>query len=174
MISEIAKRYADATFSLFEENELLGMQSTCKELIKMLKENNDVVELFDNRFIEKAERISLVDKTFVDLDIRLKNLIKVVIDNNRVKFLLEIFDAINSLINQHYNVLEGIVYSAFKLSDEEIQKVELKISEVEQQKCSLKNVIDSSLIGGIKVAISSHVYDNSIKNKIEKMKIDLA
>ena len=174
MTSEIAKRYADATFSLFEENELLSMQSTCKELIKMLKENNDVVELFNNRFIEKSERVSLVDKTFIDLDFRLKNLIKVVIDNNRVKFLLEIFEGINSLINQHYNVLEGIVYSAFKLSDEEIQKVEQKISEVEQRKCSLRNVIDSSLIGGIKVAISSHVYDNSIKNKIEKMKIDLA
>lgn len=174
MISEIAKRYADATFSLFEENELLSMQSTCKELIKLLKSSDDIFALFDNRFIEKAERVALVDKTFVDLDYRLKNLIKVVIDNNRVKYLLEIFDGINSLVNQHYKVLEGIVYSAFKLSEEEISRIEKKISEVEHQKCSLKNEIDSSLIGGIKVAISSHVYDNSIKNKIEKMKIDLA
>lgn len=174
MISELAKRYADATFSLFEENELLGMQEECKSLIKLFKNDNSVVDLFDNRFIEKGERVALVDKTFVDLDLRLKNLIKVVIDNNRVKYLLEIFEGINSLINQHFHVLEGIVYSAFKLSEEEITKVEEKISAIEHQKCSLKNEIDSSLIGGIKVAISSHVYDNSIKNKLEKMKIDLA
>lgn len=173
MISEISKRYAYATFSLFKEEELLDMQKITKQLIKLFKDDKSRIDLFDNRFIEKSERVSLVDKTFVDLDVRLKNLIKVVINNNRAKYLIEIFEAINSLINQHFGVLEGYIFSAFPLDEKQIKNVEEKISKLEGKKCSLSLIIDSTLIGGIKVSISSHVYDNTIKNRIEKMKIDL-
>ena len=173
MISELSKRYAQATFSLFKEEELLDMQQECKELIKLFKENNEIIALLDNRFIEKDERISLVDKFFANIDERYKNLIKVVVNNNRTKFLKEIFEAINSLINQHFNVLEGYVFSAFPLDEKQIKKVEEKISSLEGKKCQLQLVIDQNLIGGIKVSISSHVYDNSILNRIEQMKVDL-
>ena len=173
MISEISKRYADATYSLFNENELLDMQKECKELIVLFKENKDVSRLLDNRFVKKEERISLADKIFTNIDSRFKNLIKVVINNNRISYMDEILDGINSLINQHFGILEGLLYSPFELSKEQIKKVEEKISRLEGKKCSLTLIIDPNLIGGIKVSISSHVYDNSIENKIEQMKINL-
>ena len=173
MISEISKRYADATYSLFNENELLDMQKECKELIVLFKENKEVSRLLDNRFVKKEERISLADKIFTNIDSRFKNLIKVVINNNRISYMDEILDGINSLINQHFGVLEGLLYSPFELSKEQIKKVEEKISQLEGKKCSLTLIIDPNLIGGIKVSISSHVYDNSIENKIEQMKINL-
>ena len=173
MVSEISKRYAYATFSLLKEEELLDLQQECKDLIKLFKEDKAVIELFDNRFIEKEERINLVDKSFSNIDVRFKNLIKVIVNNNRAKYLSEIFEGINSLINQHFGVLEGFVFSPFKLSEEQIKSIEEKISKLEGKKCSLSLIIDETLIGGVKVSISSHVYDNSIKNRIEKMKIDL-
>ena len=37
----------------------------------------------------------------------------------------------------------------------------------------LINKIDHNLIGGIKVVINGRIYDGSIKNKLENMKIDL-
>ena len=48
-----------------------------------------------------------------------------------------------------------------------------KISEIEKVPCELKNIIDATIIGGVKVAINGHVYDGSIANKIEQMRLTL-
>ena len=37
----------------------------------------------------------------------------------------------------------------------------------------LINIIDPSLIGGVKVVINDHIYDGSIKHHIDNMKLSL-
>ena len=68
---------------------------------------------------------------------------------------------------------EGLIYSAFPLNKETINKIKTKISQIEKMDVELISRIDPSLIGGVKVVINSHVYDGSIKNQLEKMQIDL-
>ena len=75
--------------------------------------------------------------------------------------------------NEELNVLEGIVYSTIPLTEKEIKKLEDACKSKLSQDVELKNKIDPSLIGGVKIAISDHVFDGSIKGKLESLKLNL-
>ena len=65
------------------------------------------------------------------------------------------------------------MYSTEKLSEEQLEKLNNTISEVEKRPTDLKNIIDPLLIGGVKVVINDHIYDGSIKHHLENMKLTL-
>ena len=88
-------------------------------------------------------------------------------------YLIEIFDGFNSLVNEYRGVKEGLVYSTEKLSEKQLSDLNKKISEVEKMPTELRNIIDPSLIGGVKIVINDHIYDGSIKHHIEDMRTSL-
>ena len=171
---ELTSRYAQALFSLKRDSDKVEeAQKEIKELIKVIKDNPDFLTLLNAPYIDKEERIKIVDKVFTSVDEDIKNLIKIVIENNRALYLLQIFEDFNSLANEYRGVKEGLVYSAMPISDKEIEKITKTISEIEKCPIELKNIIDPSLIGGVKVVINDHIYDGTIKHHIENMKLTL-
>ncbi len=66
--------------------------------------------------------------------------------------------------------MEGLLISAFKLDDEKVKQIEDKFSKYIGQKVELKQEVDKSLLGGFIVHIRSHLYDYSLKRRLEEMK----
>lgn len=58
-----------------------------------------------------------------------------------------------------------VVESAQQLSSSDLKK----ISNLVNKKLTIENIIDPSLLGGIKIKIGDVVYDNSLKNKIDQL-----
>ena len=173
-MNQIAQTYSEALFSLgLEEKKLSKLQDETKALSEIIEDNEDFLLLLDSRFLERKERQESVSKILKDFDPDIVNLLKVIIDNNRVQYIKDILQAFNSLCNEYKGVKEGLIYSAFPLNKETINKIKNKISQIEKMDVELIARIDPSLIGGVKVVINSHVYDGSIKNQLEKMKIDI-
>lgn len=173
-MNELASRYGLALYSIAsDKNQIEQMQLEGKQLKKILLENADFITLLNNSFFSREERKEIVDKTLKSLSEEFVSLIKVLIDNNRVRYILDVLDAFNSLCNNARNVEEGLVYSTVPLNEIDKKNLEKKISKLEKVEVELINKIDSTLIGGIKVVINGHIYDGSIKNKLEQMKIDL-
>ena len=71
------------------------------------------------------------------------------------------------------DVYEGFVYSTEPLDKNKILEISDVISQKIHKKVELKNKIDSRLIGGVKVIVHDHVFDGSIKYKLETMKEQL-
>ena len=173
-MNQIAQTYAEALYSLaLEEKKLQKLQDEAKELSSVIDDNEDFLMLLNSRFMSVNERKEIADKILKDFDVNIINLVKVIVDNNRIDYLSDILQAFNSLCNDYRGIKEGLIYSAFPLDKQTINAVKNKISQIEQMEIELIAKIDPSLIGGIKVVINSHVYDGSIKNQLEKMNIDL-
>ena len=173
-MNQIAQTYAEALYSLaLEEKKLQKLQDEAKELSSVIDDNEDFLMLLNSRFMSVNERKEIADKILKDFDVNIINLVKVIVDNNRIDYLVDILQAFNSLCNEYRGIKEGLIYSAFPLDKQTINAVKNKISQIEQMEIELIAKIDPSLIGGIKVVINSHVYDGSIKNQLEKMNIDL-
>jgi F-type H+-transporting ATPase subunit delta len=66
--------------------------------------------------------------------------------------------------------MEGLIISAFELNDKKVKKIEEKFSAHIGQEVTLKQEVDKSLLGGFVVHIRSHLYDYSIKRRLEEMK----
>ena len=173
-MKEITSRYAEALYSLKkDENSLESSQKEIKELIKVLKENPDFLVVLNSLYKEFEEKEEIIDKVFVGVDEEIKTLIKIVVKNHRGQYLTEIFENYNSLVNEYRGVIEGLVYSTEPLSESQLAKLNSAIGKIETRPVELKNIIDPSLIGGVKVVINDHIYDGSIKRHINDMKIAL-
>lgn len=173
-MKEITSRYAEALYSLKRDsNSLEKTQEEIRELKKVFIENPDFIVVLDSSYKTIEEKIEIIDKTLIGVDEEIKNLLKVIIQNHRARYIIEIFDGFISLVNEHRGVIEGLVYSTEKLSDEQLEKLNLAISKVEKRPTELRNIIDPNLIGGVKVVINDHIYDGSIKHNIENMKNSL-
>ena len=170
----IASRYGLALFSLaLDKNKVLDWQAEVKELMSILKENTGFIMILGSSFKSLEERQQILEKTLVGVDKDIIALIKVVMENNRTNSLLDILESFNSYCNEYRGVSEGYIYSTLKLEQKFINQIETKISKMEHNKVELKNVIDPSLIGGVKIVIHDRIYDGSIKHQIEMMRSDL-
>jgi len=173
-MNQIAQTYAEALFSLgLEDKKLTKLQDEGKALSEIIHDNEDFLLLIDSRFMSREERQDIASKILKDFDEDIVNFVKVLITNNRTNYIKDVLEAFNSLCNEYKGVKEGLIYSAFPLNKESINKIKNKISQIEGMDVELISRIDPSLIGGVKVVINSHVYDGSIKNQLEKMQIDL-
>lgn len=173
-MNQIAQTYAEALFSLgLEEKKLTKLQDEGKALSEIIHDNEDFLLLIDSRFMSREERQDIASKILKDFDEDIVSFVKVLIVNNRTNYIKDVLEAFNSLCNEYKGVKEGLIYSAFPLNKETINKIKNKISQIEGMDVELISRIDPSLIGGVKVVINSHVYDGSIKNQLEKMQIDL-
>ena len=173
-MNQIAQTYAEALFSLgLEDKKLAKLQDEGKTLSEIIRDNEDFLLLIDSRFMSREERQDIASKILKDFDEDIVNFVKVLIANNRTNYIKDVLEAFNSLCNEYKGVKEGLIYSAFPLNKETINKIKNKISQIEGMDVELISRIDPSLIGGVKVVINSHVYDGSIKNQLEKLQIDL-
>lgn len=86
---------------------------------------------------------------------------------------MEIIEAFKALTNEHFGILEGILYTNYDISVQEVKEVEDALSKKENKTIRLRVVNDPSLIGGIKVEINNRVFDGSIKNKVALLKKEL-
>ena len=173
-MKEITSRYAEALFSLKRDsNTLEESQQEVKELKKVFEESPGFITLLASYNKTLDEKIEIIDKTLKGVDEEIKTLIKIICQNHRAMYLIEIFDGFNSLVNEYRGVKEGLVYSTEKLSEKQLSSLNKKISEVEKMPTELRNIIDPSLIGGVKIVINDHIYDGSIKHHIEDMRTSL-
>ena len=173
-MNEIASRYGLALFSIAEDrNAIQPMQLEIKELRKILNENPNFIVLLNNSFLSHEERCEIINKTLSAFDKDIVTLLKLLVDNNRARYVVEVLDSFNSLCNHARGVEEGLVYSVIPLDEQTLKQLEKKISQLEKVDVELINRIDQNLIGGLKVVIGGHIYDGSIKYKLEQMKIDL-
>ena len=173
-MESVASRYGLALYSLaLDENKVLSWQEEIKELSTVFKENTDFIMILGSSFLPIEERQEILNKTLKGVDKNILALILVVMENNRTNDLLDIFESFNSYCNEYRGVSEGLIHSTLKLDQKVINQIEEKISKIEHQQVELKNVIDPSLIGGVKIVIHDRIYDGSIKHHIEVMKKDL-
>lgn len=171
---EISLRYGSALFAIaLEQNKVKEWQIEIKELINLLEDNQDFVMLLSSKFLSLDKRKQIVDETIKFDDEELNSFIKVIIDNNRSEYLIDILYAFNTLCNEHQGIVEGLLYSVTPIEKTQIHLIEKSLSKKEKRKVELRNLIDKSLIGGLKVVIEDRVYDDSIKYHLEKMKTTL-
>ena len=173
-MENVSSRYALALYSLADDlNKVESWQQEVKELKRIFIENTDFVMILGSSFLPIIERQEIMNKTLKGVDENIKALISVIMENNRTDLLFDVFDDFNTYCNEHRGIREGYIYSTLKLDEKVISEIEEKISKLENNKVELKNIVDPSLIGGVKIVVHDHIYDGSIKHHIEMMKKDL-
>lgn len=174
-MSVIGDRYAESLFDLAkEENKVTQYLDDIKLVGEVLGSDPQIVQFFNHVLIENDKKIQLLDQSFKgNVDQYVLNFLKLLVQSRRIRYIDDIVKSYIKLSNQYLGIEEGMIYTPYELTDQQIQDIEKAISQKENKKVTLKVSIDPSLLGGIKVQIANRIYDGTIKNKVEMLKKEL-
>ena len=174
-MSVVGDRYAESLFDLAkEENKVTQYLDDIKLVGEVLDSDPQIVQFFNHVLIENGKKIQLLDQSFKgNVDQYVLNFLKLLVQSRRIRYIDDIVKSYINLSNQYLGIEEGMIYTPYELTDQQIQDIEKAISQKENKKVTLKVSIDPSLLGGIKVQIANRIYDGTIKNKVEMLKKEL-
>ena len=167
--------YAVALFDIAkEEGKIVSYLEDAKVLSEVINENKELIKLLSSYFLNEDEKNEIIDNSFSLLnEVNVKNLLKLITANHMVSKLDDLLDEFIEMCNESLGVKKGKLYSTKELSKEEIAKIESAFDSKLNIKVQLENIVDTSLIGGVRVVINDHVYDGSLKNQLESLKSSL-
>lgn len=174
-MSVVGDRYAESLFDLAkEENQVTQYLDDIKLVGEVLDSDPQIVQFSNHVLIENDKKIQLLDQSFKgNVDQYVLNFLKLLVQSRRIRYIDDIVKSYINLSNQYLGIEEGMIYTPYELTDQQIQDIEKAISQKENKKVTLKVSIDPSLLGGIKVQIANRIYDGTIKNKVEMLKKEL-
>lgn len=174
-MEEVASRYAAAIVSIAkDENKLEQYKLAILEVEALFESNPEVLKFLKSYFVKASEKNSVIDGILSKYRLEnLNNFIKLLVEKHQIHNFKNIVKEVTKDINFELDIYEGFVYSTEPLTNERISEIADAVSKKLNRKVELQNKIDTRLIGGVKVVVHDHVFDGSIKHKLETMKENL-
>lgn len=170
----IARPYAEAVFRLAKERNTLSAWSDMLKVISETISVGQIQALVSNPSVSADKLSEIILEICGDkLNSEGKNLVALLIENDRIEVLPQLSDLYEQLKAQYEGILEANITSAYEISDKQLEKL---VSVLENKfKCKIKTKvnIDPELIGGVKVVIGDEVIDSSVRGKLETMSVAL-
>lgn len=171
----VAKRYALALFQIAQQQQLLDQFEAEIRVVKQVFANQpDFLAVLTHPKLSLDKKKALIKETFAALSAPVQNTLLLLLDRHRIAIVEALADEFVALANEARGVAEATVYSARPLSEKEKQAlVDVFANKVGKTTLHIENIVDSSLIGGVKLRIGNRIYDGSVSGKLERLKRQL-
>lgn len=169
-MSYVAFQYSEALFSLaLEENKVDQIISDFELFVESV--DKEIYTFLNHPKITKKDKKEIVNKAISNS--LLKNFINVLIDNSRIDLLEDTLSEFKKLYDNQNKVLKVIVYSNKVLSDKQKDNLILSLETKNNRKVELNNVIDQTIVGGLRLEYEGMVLDDTINNYLQSLKSNL-
>ena len=164
----VARPYAQAVFSLAQEKGQLAQWSDMLHFIADVCADGQVQLALANPSVTKndVERL-LLGICGERLDGAARNLLILLVRNDRLAVLPNIVELYEELREQHENIVEAKVDSAFPLSDQQLNSLVATLEQRTGRKVKASVKVVSDLIGGVTVQIGDDIWDGSVRGQLE-------
>jgi len=163
-----ASEYGRALFMLaLELGALEEIKNDAYTVKAVLEGNPEYKNLLDTPAISKEEKLSLADKAFGGLHFSVSNLIKILSERHSVRAFSEIYTAYLTLYNEHMGIEEVEAVSAVAMTNGQIEALKAKLVAETGKKIVIKNTVDPTILGGLKLRYSGKQIDGSLKTRLD-------
>ncbi|CAN5330253.1 F0F1 ATP synthase subunit delta [soil metagenome] len=173
-VSGVPGRYATALFELAKETgsvETTGAQlSTFQEL---LDESQDLVRLVRSPVFSADDQIAAFEAISQRAGISglALNFIKLVTRNRRLFVIADMIKSYRALVAAEKGEIQAEVTSAEALGAQHIGALKTALKETMGRDVQLSTRVDPAILGGLIVKVGSRMVDNSLKTKLQNLKI---
>ncbi len=174
MSNKAAKRYAKAFFEL-ASNRIEDANQDMILVRKTIQNSSELKKVLSNPTINASKKLNIVKTIFENKisDLATK-LVQLLGEKDRLSLLEQVAISFEELYKKSKKIREASVVSAVPLNKELETAIFNKIKELTgSNEVSLKNIVDSSIIGGFILNINDLKYDASISGKLAKIKSKL-
>ena len=173
-VSGVPGRYATALFELAQETKAVdAVGADLAQFQRLLDESKDLTRLVRSPVFSAEDQIAALDAVASKADITslALNFIKLVAKNRRLFAISDMIKAYHGLVAQARGEITAEVTSAEQLSDKQVAELKAAIKASAGRDVQLATRIDPTILGGLIVKVGSRMVDNSLKTKLQNLKI---
>lgn len=169
--SMVAKRYALALFQIAKEQNLLEQ---VEEELRVVKEvftyNADLQAVLKSPNLEVVNKKEILSEAFASMNQYLLNTLMMLVDRHREAEIVAVADDFIRLANEERGIAEAEVYTTRPLTDAEREAFSTSFAaKVGKQSLRIENIVDTNLLGGVRLRIGNRIYDGSLRGKLERL-----
>ena len=170
----VAMRYASAFVdSAIESQKYDAIEKDLQEFAMMIAGSEDLKTFIKSPLIsrlDQQEAITALSKKAKFQDIT-ANFLALLAQNRRLSMIDSIIAAVTKDLAARRGEVAARVQTAFKLSPDQEKALQDALTKAVGKTVSVHLDVDESLIGGMVVTVGSQMIDDSIKRKLERLKI---
>lgn len=170
--STVANRYAQAIFELAaKQNILTEVGSDLQELKKVLATSDEFMALLTAPKISTDRKKELIAQILTGAQPIVVNMVQFLIEKKRLNELEAVTEQYQALAAAAQGSADAKVYSTRELTAEERAEISAAFGKlVGKEQLNITNIIDASLIGGVRVQIGNYIFDSTVASKLEDLK----
>jgi F-type H+-transporting ATPase subunit delta len=173
-VSGMPGRYALALFELAqEEKKIAPVGKDLDQFASLVEKSDDLMRLVKSPVFGADEQTNALEAVLAKAKISgiAANFIKLAAKNRRLFAVLDMIRAYRALVSKAKGEITAEVTSAEKLTPAQITKIKTSLKAAVGQDVKLVTHIDSEILGGLIVKVGSRMVDNSLRTKLQSMKI---
>lgn len=175
-ISTVARPYAEALFAAGQsaKNELAVWHEQL-QCVASIASNAAVHQAMTDPKLDDAQRQSVLFDlaqryTAQPLVAQVRNLLAMLIENDRLVALPEIAFQFEALKDQSEGIAQATIVSAFPMTEQQVNELVALIEPKFGLKLKPHVKVDAELIGGVRVTVGDHVLDTSVQAQLTQMR----
>ena len=173
-MAAFVSRYASAFLDVVTSAKLntAEIEVQLSDFLGTWQGSPELREFFVNPSIPALQKVGILDKLNEKLQLRkeLRNLLAVLIDNDRIGAVDEVVQAYRRLLQDQLGIRQAEVVTARELSDAERTSLLAEIGKLSGSRIDASFKLDPSILGGTVVRIGSTVYDGSVRGRLDRLK----
>lgn len=169
--SMVAKRYALALLQIAKENQLLGvMEEELRVVKEVVQYNPELKAVLKSSKLSIEKKKEILSAAFSTVNVYVRNTLLILVDRHREDEIVDVVNEFLELANEEMGIAEAEVYSTRALSDEERNAISsVFAAKVGKKSLRIENIVDSNLLGGIRLRIGNRIYDGSLRGKLDRL-----
>lgn len=170
-LATIARPYAKALYALAQEKNQVKPWLEMLSVLATVSVDIKIKSLFESNRFTKNEKLDIFLNIVEESSLHhyLKNFLKVLIKNNRLKLMSAVYESYAAMVLAVDKIAPAIVYSPYPLTDDELKELIPLVEDRCQTKLMTQVAIAPELIGGCKVKFGDQVLDMSVKSKLDAL-----
>ena len=168
--SRYARAFADVVASAHLDAAALDRQFN--DFLGTWDGSAELRELFMNPAVPTTQKVSILDKLNAKMGLQreLRNLLAVLINNDRIGEVHEVASAWRVEMQERLGIRPAEIVTARELSQQERTELIAGVGKLAGSHIDPTFKLDQSIIGGTVVRIGSTVYDGSVRGRLERLK----
>jgi len=129
-------------------------------------------EFFVNPAVPTLQKVGFLDTLNAKMKLQkeLRNLLAVLISNDRIGNVSEVAAAYRKLLQDQLGIRQAEIVTARKLTDVERLQLVDEVGKLAGARIEATFKLDEKILGGTVVRIGSTVYDGSVRGRLDRLK----
>ena len=174
-MTSLAREYGEALYELARDENLgLLIFEQMDDISALLKQQPEFIRLLCSRAIDRETRLKIVDDTFGNhVHPYVTNFMKLLVQREHFDAFLLCAQWFHQRYNDDNGIVEARVTSAVALEENELTALRVKLAHISGRQVKLITAVDPSLIGGVRVEMDGRRYDNTIQDRLGRLRRSL-